>query len=272
MPREPLTDTPRWQLRLLGGFELSDGVTRRQRLPSRAVVLRHLPQAHMRFKLRGVTTQAARHHAHVQAIGHQHRLGRVDVVRFEHASQRRQGLAQPVAPDVQRHTWPQQLNQLLARMGTLRPQRHTRQQGRRRAAGQMGDLVAAAFQHQVAQQAQVPARCGGGGRGRRGQRRGHARSISVGLRARPRAARTPRPLRSGVGRKPGYGSADFVGNARSVLQQRISPESKSPVSIDRVNPTLRSSSFFRQTFVEALGLDDHGRQVEVAGANEPNGE
>jgi hypothetical protein len=68
-----------------------------------------LAGAHTTLELHRVAQQRAIDHAHILAIGQQHGLCQGQRRRLEQALQRRQGLAQPVAADVERHPRPQQL-------------------------------------------------------------------------------------------------------------------------------------------------------------------
>ena len=121
------------------------------------------------LKAQHIAVQRTGDQAHGAPVGLQH--GRC-AGGLQRAAQRRQGLAQPVAADVQAHVGPQVVDQFLARMDPVGLQRQTGQQGHHRPALQPCQALAATAQLKPAQQAQLPGRRGSARRGPGGQRAG----------------------------------------------------------------------------------------------------
>ena len=114
-----------------------------------------------------VALEASRHDAHTDAIGVEHRP-RSGSDRLEDLAQAEQGLAQPVAPGVDGHAGPEQLDQLLARMLALRMDREAGEEEKHAARAELHPLLVGSADGGGAEQSDVP-RVGGDGRAARGR-------------------------------------------------------------------------------------------------------
>ena len=118
-----------------------------------------LPGAQQLLKAHCVAAQRSGRRTHAQAVG-QHHHGAGHAGRLQHALQRRQHLAQAVAPHRQGDTGPQQFDQFFTRVRTVGRQRQARQQRGHRARRETVEPLHAVEGLDGTQQAHLPARFG----------------------------------------------------------------------------------------------------------------